>query len=67
MSREPVVSSYNDAESALSDDDLDGVVGGRDPSRTPTLGGQVCIHGRSSSHSISAAAGGGTCNGPFNQ
>jgi hypothetical protein len=28
MLREPVVPSPNDAESALSDDDLDGVVGG---------------------------------------
>ena len=28
MSRDPLASSTNDAESALSDDDLDGVVGG---------------------------------------
>ncbi len=28
MSRESFISSQNDAESALSDDDLDGVVGG---------------------------------------
>lgn len=28
MSREPVVSSHHDADAALSDDELDGVVGG---------------------------------------
>jgi hypothetical protein len=28
MSREPVVSTHHDAEGALSDDELDGVVGG---------------------------------------
>jgi len=48
MLRDPVVSSNNEAESALSDDDLDGVVGGR--------GTHVCVHGNSRAH--------GNCPGP---
>jgi hypothetical protein len=65
MSRTPFASSSKDTEntdteSALSDDELDGVVGGRDP----VLGGAVCTHGRPSPHNIT---GGGRCEGPFNQ
>jgi hypothetical protein len=35
MSRDPIVSSNDDAESALSDDELDVVVGGRHLHRPP--------------------------------
>lgn len=42
MSREPVVSSHHDADAALSDDELDGVVGGR--------GTRTCSHGQSAAH-----------------
>ena len=62
MSREPLASSNSETESALSDDDLDGVVGGRDPA----LGLPVCTHGRTAQHAISPSLGGGTCTGPFN-
>jgi hypothetical protein len=61
MSRDPIVSSNNDAESALSDDELDGVVGGRDP----VLGLPVCTHGRTAQHTISGTTV--ICTGPFNQ
>ncbi len=42
MSRDPFVSPNDDAESALSDDDLDGVVGG-----TPI---STCSHGSKTAH-----------------
>jgi hypothetical protein len=63
MFREPFASSSKDTESALSDDELDGVVGGRGG----ILGAPVCQHGRTSNHNIPPAQGGGTCSGPFNQ
>ena len=68
MSREPFASSNNDAEntdaeSALSDDDLDGVVGGRGNTRGDPLAQPIkCVHGQSSAHPMT----GGTCTGPFN-
>ena len=63
MHREPFVSSNNDTESALSDDELDGVVGGRDVN----FYAPVCQHGRTSNHNIHHTQGGGACTGPFNQ
>ena len=63
MSRGRFVSSNNDTESALSDDELEGVVEGN-PSRRPVLAGGVCEHGRPSPHNIT---GGGRCEGPFNR
>ena len=58
MSRNPFASSNNDAESALSDDDLDGVVGG----------GAKCSHGFTASHTFTATTSTGTvtrtCSGP---
>jgi hypothetical protein len=62
MSRDPLASSSNDTESALSDDELEGVVGGRTPN--VVFGQKVCTHSRPAQHSI---PGGGTCNGPFDQ
>jgi len=48
MSREPIVSTHHDAEGALSDDELDSVVGG-------TAG--TCIHGSTTRHSYEDASG----------
>jgi hypothetical protein len=59
MSPDPLVSSNNDAESALSDDDLDGVVGGR--------GTKTCSHGQTTAHDIIdpiTSVKTGTCDGP---
>jgi hypothetical protein len=59
MSRDPIVSANNDAESALSDDELDGVVGGR--------GTRTCGHGFTTAHDIidpMTKLKTGTCAGP---
>jgi len=59
MSRDPIVSSNNDAESALSDDELDGVVGGR--------GTKTCSHGSTTAHEYFDPPGSTTkkqCAGP---
>ena len=60
MSRNPFASSNNDAESALSDDDLDGVVGGNRGR---------CIHGSTTAHqytesTTSTGTVTRTCSGP---
>ena len=52
MSREPVDASHNDAESALSDDELEGVVGGVPGGDRP----HFCSHGQRNAH--------GNCPGP---
>jgi hypothetical protein len=57
MSREPVDASHNDAESALSDHDLDGVVGGGGGILGNHRGGpSLCVHGAAHAH--------GQCPGP---
>ncbi len=59
MSRNSFASSNNDAESALSDDDLEGVVGG-------TRG--RCIHGSTTAHQYTESTESGpvtkSCSGP---
>jgi hypothetical protein len=59
MSRDPIVSSNNDAETALSDDEQDGVVGGR--------GTRTCSHSQTTAHDIIdpiTKVKTGTCPGP---
>ena len=60
MSRDPFASSNNDAESALSDDDLDAVVGGR----IRVL--RTCSHGFTKEHDYSDPSTNTTsrCSGP---
>jgi hypothetical protein len=62
MSRDQLASTNNDTESALSDDDLDGVVGGGSQPLSSALDGiKFCEHGKTAPHSIA----GGTCTGPL--
>ena len=59
MSRDPLVSTHHAADSALSDDDLDGVVGGYD------RGDIYCSHGLKIPHLFMSQTGTVTnCPGP---